>query len=104
MKDKHIIRYSREELPEDTKTDVERLKNMTEEEIHAAALADPDAQPTTEDFWKDAEIRMPTPKQSVTLRLDRDLVAWFKEQGRGYQTRMNAVLRSYMKTRQRDRD
>ena len=35
------------------------------------------------------------PKKQITVRLDADMVEWFKKQGRGYQTRMNAVLRSY---------
>ena len=51
-----------------------------------------------EDFWKHARVVMPPPrgKKHLGLRLDQDVVDWFKAQGRGYQTRMNAVLRSYM--------
>ena len=49
----------------------------------------------TPDFWKKAEVRMPLKKTSVTLRLDQDVLAWFRGLGRGYQTRINAVLRSY---------
>jgi uncharacterized protein (DUF4415 family) len=40
-------------------------------------------------------LRPVPPKESVSLRLDADVLAWFKSQGRGYQTRMNAVLRAY---------
>lgn len=40
------------------------------------------------------------PKQQVTLRLDADVLAWFKAQGRGYQTRINELLREYMKAKQ----
>lgn len=48
------------------------------------------------DFWEKAKVVFPEgPKQQLTVRLDADMVAWFKEKGRGYQTRMNAVLRSY---------
>lgn len=48
------------------------------------------------DFWKSARVVHPqAPKQQLTMRLDADVVAWFKAQGKGYQTRMNAVLRSY---------
>jgi uncharacterized protein (DUF4415 family) len=39
---------------------------------------------------------MPVKKLSVTLRLDRDVLQWFRRPGRGYQTRINAVLRSYV--------
>jgi uncharacterized protein (DUF4415 family) len=48
------------------------------------------------DFWKTAKVSYPNgPKERLTVRFDRDMVAWFREQGRGYQTRMNAVLRSF---------
>lgn len=39
-------------------------------------------------------------KNSVTLRIDHDVLEWFKEKGRGYQTRMNAVLKAYVKAHQ----
>ena len=48
------------------------------------------------DFWKNAKVVYPeSSKEQVTVRFDTDILEWFKEQGRGYQTRMNAVLRSY---------
>lgn len=47
------------------------------------------------DFWKKAKLRVPEKKDSVTIRLDHDVLNWFKKMGKGYQTRMNAVLRSY---------
>lgn len=48
------------------------------------------------DFWKDAKVVYPeNPKEQVTVRLDAEILEWFKAHGRGYQTRMNAVLRSY---------
>ena len=82
-------------LAED-RTDWERIRNMTEAEIEAAAEADEDAPPAAEDYWTDASVvRLPR-KQSITAKFDEDVVAWFKAQGRGYQTRMNAVLRAYM--------
>ena len=48
------------------------------------------------DFWRKATLRMPQRKESVTLRLDPDVLAWFRRSKRGYQTRINAVLRSYV--------
>ena len=48
-------------------------------------------------FWAAAKVRMPEgPKTPLNLRLDADIVAWFRAHGRGYQTRINAVLRSYI--------
>ncbi len=78
------------------KTDWARVRAMTDEEIEAAARSDPDAQLTDAEFWKGAKLVMPDRKQSVTLRLDKDVLEWFKAQGSRYQSRMNAVLRSYM--------
>lgn len=53
------------------------------------------------DFWRDAQVVQPEgPKQQLTLRLDPDIVSFFKEQGRGYQTRINAVLRSFVNAQQ----
>ena len=55
-----------------------------------------------DDFdWDNAVIVEPAPKVSVSIRLDGDIVDFFKEGGKGYQTRMNAVLRSYMEARKR---
>jgi uncharacterized protein (DUF4415 family) len=53
------------------------------------------------EFFRDAEIRMPHTKKAVSIRLDEDVLTWFKSQGRGYQTRMNAVLRMYMRAHSR---
>jgi uncharacterized protein (DUF4415 family) len=56
----------------------------------------PEAAPADDDFWKRARIVMPPGKTSVHLRLDSDVFDWFKRQGEGHLTRMNAVLRSYV--------
>jgi len=60
----------------------------------AAAKSDPDAQPTDLEFWKDAKVVLPERKQHVTLRIDRDVLAWSKAHGRRYQSRINAVLKA----------
>ena len=79
----------------DPKTDWRRLRSMTDEEIHAAIIEDPDAKATDEGFWKKARVVMPRRKETVTMRLDADLLEWFRRE-RGYQTRINAVLRAHM--------
>ncbi len=79
----------------ESKTDWRRLRSMTDEEVHAAIIDDPDAKPTDEAFWKDARVVMPRQTKTVTMRLDADLVEWFRSE-RGYQTRINAILRAYM--------
>ena len=77
------------------RTDWTMLGRMGDAEIRKGIAADPDAQATDEDFWKDAKVVLPTRKQVVTMRLDADLLRWFRQQ-RGYQTRINAILRAYM--------
>ncbi len=52
-------------------------------------------------FWADAELRLPRNKKGVFLRIDPEILEWFKGKGRGYQTRINAVLRRYVETQNR---
>lgn len=55
----------------------------------------------TADFWKNAQLLRPARKKMLTLRVDEDVITWFKkEQGRGYQAYMNAVLRAFAQARQ----
>jgi len=78
------------------KTDWEKVRNMSNADIHAAIKADTDVMPTNEDFWKSAEVVLPRNKEVVTMRLDADVLEWFRQES-GYQTRINAILQSYMK-------
>jgi uncharacterized protein (DUF4415 family) len=78
-----------------TGTDWSRLRRMNASAIRKGIAADPDAHATDEKFWKTATVVMPTPKEIVTMRLDADLLRWFRRE-RGYQTRINAILRAYM--------
>jgi uncharacterized protein (DUF4415 family) len=84
-------------------TDWARLDAMTQEEIERNAAEDPDNPPWTDEDWKNARVVWPQGKAPVTLRLDKDIIAWFKHQGRGYQTRINAVLRAFVEA-QKPRD
>jgi uncharacterized protein (DUF4415 family) len=61
----------------------------------------PEASPIDEDFWKRARVVMPSGKTSIHLRVDTDIFEWFKGQGEGHLTRMNAVLRSYVEAQKR---
>ncbi len=76
-------------------TDWGKLRRVSAARIRRGLAVDPDAQATDEDFWKSAKVVMPAPKEIVTMRLDADLLRWFRQQ-RGYQTRINAILRAYM--------
>ncbi len=61
----------------------------------------PDAPDLGQDFWDKAKIVQPEPKKSVHLRVDADILDFFKAQGKGHLTRMNAVLRSYVEAQRR---
>jgi uncharacterized protein (DUF4415 family) len=71
------------------------VRSLKGKAIRTALEADPDVRPTDANFWKTAKVVLPRTKQTVTLRLDADLLAWLRRQ-KGYQTRINAVLRTYM--------
>ena len=75
-------------------TDWERLSTMEDSEINLE-----DSPELDDSFFTNATIRLPEPKKSVSLRLDPDVLEWYKHQGPGYQTRMNAVLRMYMRAK-----
>jgi uncharacterized protein (DUF4415 family) len=76
-------------------TDWGKLRRRSAASIRKGIAADPDVHATDAEFWKSAKVVMPTPKEIVTMRLDADLLRWFRQQ-RGYQTRINAILRAYM--------
>ncbi len=76
------------------RADLGRLRRMTEAEIRRTAP--PELADLPDDFWDEAELVVPAAKQAISLRVDEDVLDWFKQTGPRYQTRMNAVLRSYM--------
>ncbi len=78
------------------KTDWKRVRALSDEGISAAVRNDPDTELLPKDFWKKAKVRAPESKVAISLRLDREVLEYFKSGGAKYQTRMNAVLRSYM--------
>jgi len=78
-----------------------KLIEMSDEEIERRAAADPDAGVIPPGFWDRAELRLPLTKQQITLRLDPDVIGWFKRSGKGYQSRMGAVLRSYVEAKRK---
>jgi uncharacterized protein (DUF4415 family) len=99
MKAEKIVRRSRPSRYRPTKTDFKRIDSLTEADIDAATKSDPDAAPIADDEWfRTARIEMPERKVPVSLRLEREVLEWFRPQGRGYQSRIQAVLRAYMKS------
>lgn len=80
-------------------TDWARLDAMTDEEIEAAMRDDPDWADLIDFDWSDAAVVRPGQKKAISIRLDSDVLDFFRREGRGYQTHINAVLRSYMEQR-----
>ncbi len=84
-----------------SKTDWEKIDSKPDEELTQNAISDPDNPPIDEDFFARAkQVTAPQTKQQITLRIDSDILDWFKKQGKGYQTMMNAVLRAYKDSRE----
>jgi len=99
-----IVRFTTEELKEmarrgKTKTDWKRVKATKEKDI----IVGQDSPEITAEMWRNAVVsdRRP-PKKNITLRIDAEIIDWFKARGKGYQTRMNAVLRVFIELQRKD--
>jgi uncharacterized protein (DUF4415 family) len=90
MKEKRTGKRSAEQ-----QSDWSRVESLNDEQIRKGIEKDSEALPTDPGFWVPARVVMPRAKQTVTIRLDADLLEWLRGQ-KGYQTRINAVLRAYM--------
>jgi uncharacterized protein (DUF4415 family) len=99
MKGKNITVVSKHD-PRKGKTDWARVASLTDEEIEAAVRDDPDAVPLDVD-WSQAVLVMPPKKKAISIRVDPDVLDYFKNEGAGYQRRINAVLRSYVQQKQK---
>ena len=97
MSETDIRRYTLDQIRRmKSQTDWERLRREGAEGIEPALDDD--------DFdvdWSKARLVIPEPKTPVSIRLDPEVLAFFKAQGRGYQTRINAVLRAYIEAQRR---
>lgn len=80
--------------PTKGRADLARLRRMTDAEIEATSP--PELRNLPESFWQGARVVTPVTKEAISIRLDRDIVAFFREAGPRYQSRINAVLRSYV--------
>jgi uncharacterized protein (DUF4415 family) len=95
MNEKNITRVTAEEARRlKGETDYARLDAMTDDDIARAVAADPNLPPLDVD-WDKASIVIPPGKDIITLRLDRDILDYLRAQGKGYQTLINKVLRTW---------
>ena len=76
-----------------SKTRLREIEAIQDENIDYSDIPEAD-----ENFWRRAELQMPQPKKGVYVRLDTDVLDWLKSKGKGYQTRMNAILRTLMES------
>ena len=95
-----IVRYTAKQLANlrnrgETRSNWAKAAALTNEEIEAQIAADPDEADMVID-WDSATVEMPQPKAVLNMRIDRDVLEYFRKMGKGYQTRINAVLRSYV--------
>ena len=94
----HIVSYTDKELKAmqaKGKSNWTKAAAMTEAEIEAAIADDPDEAGLEVD-WSQASIELPQPKAVLNMRVDADIMDFFRGQGKGYQTKINAILRSYV--------
>ncbi len=102
MSEEHFVRYTLSNLPEG-KADLQRLAAMTEAEIEAQAAEDPGG-PVTDEELENGELVTPEDrlnKVAVYIRLDREVLDYYKAGGRGYQTRINRDLRRLVRSRRK---
>lgn len=84
---------SKKRTRKSSRTDWKRVDEVRDSDVDTSEIA-----PLGRSFFDNAELRLPAPKKSITVRLDADVLEWFRAQGKGYQTRINAVLRLYMES------
>ena len=103
-KNGNISRYSADTIRRkiargESKTDWKRVNATSRMEVER--LADRDEGALPDDWESKVIVGLPPPKQDIHIRLDRDVLEWFRRYGKGYQTRINAVLRAFVQTRAR---
>lgn len=103
-KNRNIVRYTAEEIRAkiaagEDRTDLAKVDAIGARQLEASINADPD-DVVREPDWTQAVMGIPAPKDHINIRIDHDVLEWFKANGRGYQTLMNNVLRAYVKSRE----
>lgn len=93
--DENITIVSRDS-PRRGKTDWAAFDAITDEQIEDAIKNDPDWQEFKDLDWDEAVLVIPPKKKAISIRVDEDVLDFFKHEGAGYQRRINAVLRSYV--------
>lgn len=108
MSEENIVRYTLKEIREmkargEDKTDWARVNALTDEDIERAMRDDPDWQDFIDIDWSKAVMVIPQKKKAISIRLDEDIIDFFQQTGKGYQTRINAVLRHFIREQKRSK-
>jgi uncharacterized protein (DUF4415 family) len=85
----------KEATSQKARTDWRRLKAMEDDDIDLSDVPEVRLEQFAKRVVRQG-LQVQPPKQQITLRIDSDVLDWFKTQGRGYQTQINALLRAYM--------
>ena len=101
MSAKRTAKSSVKRLPSRGKADLRLLRRVSDAAIRRSAP--PELSELPEDFWEEADLVVPQAKVPISLRVDSDVLEWFRDEGPRYQSRMNAVLRSYMQRARKHR-
>lgn len=91
-----LVRKTLDELEPVSEERLREIAAIPDEEIDFSDIPELD-----EAWFAEAKLWTPPTKKQITLRLDEDVVAFFKESGKGYQTRMNAVLRAFVEAKKK---
>ena len=107
-KSEETARYTAEQLATmrrrgESRTDWARFDATTQAELEASIAADSDDVHEAPQ-WDQAGLGLPPRKEHINIRIDTDVLEWFRQTGRGYQTRMNNVLRAFVESRRRMRE
>jgi uncharacterized protein (DUF4415 family) len=97
------VRYTAKQIKSkmergEDRTDWRKAKAMTGKKLEASIRADVD-DVRGEPDWTQAIMGVPAPKDHINIRIDHDVLEWFRANGRGYQTLMNNVLRAFVQSR-----
>jgi len=106
MSKEHIVRYTAKEIDEmiargESQTDWARVDAMTDEDIERAIADDPDWADFKDIDWSKARMVIPVAKKSVSVSIDEDIIDFFQATGKGYQSRINTVLKDYINEQKR---
>jgi uncharacterized protein (DUF4415 family) len=106
-KKERIVRYTDKELEQmqllgEDKSDWKAAEALSDEEIEAAIASDEDEAGMNVD-WSTVSVELPRPKAVLNMRVDYEVLEYFRSQGKGYQKKINAVLRSYVEQKQKQK-